>query len=143
MGLLKEFNAFFQNFSDADQTLAIQNRFPYIYSKAALFLKMKPEIYRKNDFFSQPPADFDEEDIAILKHGCEQVLEGKGLKKENPFTGLGVLGFSALMRLFHFERVSRQTFHTYQHEGRSGILDCITFRHMVEDSDVVYYNFCE
>jgi hypothetical protein len=143
MGLLNEFDAFFKSLTEADRQTAQENRFPYIYSKAALFLKMKPEIYRKNDFFGQPPAEFDEEDIAILKHGCQQVLEGKGFKKENPFTGLDVFGFSALMRLFHFQQLSRKTFHTYEHEERTGILDCITFRHLVEDTEVVYYNFCE
>ncbi len=112
MSQMKEYEALSESFTDADRKTALENRFPYIYSKAALFLKMKPEIYRKNDFFAQPPAEFDEEDIAILKHGCEQVLEGKGFKKREPVHG-------------------------------TWSPDCITLRHMMDESEVTYYNFCE
>ena len=143
MSYLKEFDALLKSMSVADRVTALENRFAYIYSKARLFMKIKPEIYRKNDFFGQPPAEFDDEDIALMKYGCQQVLEGKGFKQENPFTGLGIVGFYALMSLFHFEACGRKTLHLHKHNGKKGMLDCITFRHMVDEHEVVYFNFCE
>jgi hypothetical protein len=71
------------------------------------------------------------------------VLEGKGFKQENPFAGLGVGGFYALMRMFHFEPCGRKTLHLHKHDGKKGMLDCITFRHMVDENEVLYFNFCE
>ena len=54
---------------------------------------------------------FDPEELEILKLGCEQVIEGKGLFSRNPFVNIDVAGFSSLMRLFHFEAVSRSAWH--------------------------------
>ena len=63
--------ALFDSMSEEQQNYAIENQFPYIYSKASTFLKIGAELYRKDDFFNQPPSDFDEEDIAILQHAVK------------------------------------------------------------------------
>jgi hypothetical protein len=122
--------------------LAIENRFPYIFSKAESFLRLGAEKYRKGDFFQQPPANFTEEDIALLKDGCEQILNAKGLTEENPFQNLDVSGFNALMRMFHFEPFQRSTKYQSVIEGKKGCLDKITFKHVMDETEVTYFNFC-
>jgi hypothetical protein len=130
-------------FSQEEKSVVESNRYGYIFSKAWLYSKLGPEKYRKNDAFNQPPSDFDKVDLEIIAHGCRQVLEGIGMTKEKPFTGLNVMGFSALFRMFHFQNVERQCKHGFMLNGKSGALDCITFQHLMDGSQVVYYNFCE
>ncbi|RAR73828.1 hypothetical protein [Flavobacterium aciduliphilum] len=140
---LETLNEVISKFTEAEKKLMNENRFPYIFSKAWVYLKMGPEKYRKQDAFSQPPLDFDDEDLEILAHGCRQVLQGVGLTKENPFSELDVLGFSALFRLFHFQKFDRKTEHNVVFKNKKGAIDIITFEHAVDGGQVVYYNFCE
>ena len=140
LDILKEITA---NFSEEERLLMESNRFAYIFSKAWLFLKIGAEKYRKNDAFNQPPLDFDEEDLQILANGCQQVLQGIGMTEQKPFTDLNVLGFYALFRLFHLDYIGRETKHNYVFNGKTGALDCITFEHIMDGTQVVYYNFCE
>lgn len=140
---LEALNEVIHNFSEAEEERVDENRFPYIFSKAWSYLKIGPEKYRKNDAFSQPPSDFDDEDLEVLANGCRQVLQGIGLTKENPFSGLDVMGFSALFRMFHFEKSSRKTYYNYTHNSKRGVLDEITLTHVIDNTQVVYYNFCE
>jgi hypothetical protein len=136
-------NKLINQFSDAEKRIAESNRYFYIFEKAWLYLKLGPEKYRKNDAFKQPPLDFDDQDLEILANGCRQILEGIGLTKEKPFTELDVMGFNALFRLFHFENVQRQCKHGFIINDTKGALDSITFQHVIDGSQVVYYNFCE
>lgn len=136
-------NKLINQFSDAEKIIAEKNRYFYIAEKAFLFLKLGPEKYRKNDAFKQPPLDFDDQDLEILANGCRQVLEGIGLTKEKPFTGLDVQGFYGLFALFHFKNIQRQCKHGFILNGSKGALDCITFQHLVDGTKVVYLNFCE
>ncbi len=136
-------NRAINQFSEEEKILILPNRFAYIFSKAWLYMKLGPEKYRKTDAFNQPPSDLDKEDLEIIANGCRQVLEGIGLTKEKPFTNLDVMGFSALFRLFHFQNIQRQCRHGFMLNGKSGALDCITFQHLMDGSQVVYYNFCE
>ena len=131
------------NFSEEEKQLMDSNRFAYIFSKAWLYLKIGPEKYRKNDAFQQPPLDYDEEDFQILATGCNLIIKGIGMTEQKPFTNLDVLGFYGLFSLFHFDDVNRKTKHNFIYEGRIGALDCITFEHIIDGSQVVYYNFCE
>ncbi|RAR73722.1 hypothetical protein [Flavobacterium aciduliphilum] len=131
------------NFTEEEKQIMEDNRFPYIFSKAWMYLKKGPEIYRKHDAFQQPPSDFDDEELQILTDGCNQILRGVGMTENNPFTNLDVFGFYNLFRLFHFDYIDRKTNHYFTLNGKQGILDCITFQHYVDDSQVVYYNFCE
>ncbi len=135
-------NELFDSFTPEQQVYALENEFPYVYSKASSFVVMGAEKYRANDFFKQPPLDFDEEDISILQHGCSQVLAGVGMSVENPFTGLDVAGFSALMRMFHFEAIGRKTKHGKVLNNEKGALDCIKLKHMVDGRTCEYFNFC-
>ena len=47
----------------------------YISEKARLFLKMKPEIYRKQDALGMPDPDLTIEELDLLKSGCRQISE--------------------------------------------------------------------
>jgi hypothetical protein len=131
------------NFSEEEKILMNTNQFAYIFSKAWMYLKMGPEIYRKHDAFNQPPSDFDHEELQIIANGCNQILKGIGMTEHNPLTNLDVFGFYNLFNLFHFENSSRKTNHNYTYNGKIGALDCITFQHIMNDSKIVYYNFCE
>ena len=140
---LESLDEVISKFTEEEKNSVDSNRFAYIFSKAWLYNKIGPEKYRKDDAFKQPPSDFDDEDLEIIANGCRQVLEGIGMTKEKPFTGLDVMGFSALFRLFHFKNVTRQCEHGFIFNDKRGALDCITFEHLMDGSHVVYYNFCE
>ena len=140
---LESLDEVISKFTEEEKNCVDSNRFAYIFSKAWMYSKVGPEKYRKDDAFKQPPSDFDDEDLEIIANGCRQVLEGIGMTKEKPFTGLDVMGFSALFRLFHFKNVARQCEHGFIFNDKRGALDCITFEHVMDGSHVVYYNFCE
>jgi hypothetical protein len=123
------------------KTLALENRLAYLHEKARLFILLGAEKYRKMDFFSQPDESFKEEEIEIIRQGCHQILEGKGVTAENPLENIGVSGFYDLMQLFHFEPVQRKS-KPISINGSKGILDQITFEHLIEESKVTYFNFC-
>jgi hypothetical protein len=120
---------------------AIDNRFPYIHEKARLFELLGKDKYRKIDFFNQPDISLSDEEIEIIHLGCQQVKQGKGLTAVQPFENLDVSGFHALMRLFHFKPISRVSKIVTVNQSR-GVLDQITFKHLMDDSEVAYFNFC-
>lgn len=130
-----------ENWPNELKMIASENRFAYIHEKARLFLLLGAEKYRKMDFFKQPNDSLTEEEIEILKVGCEQLLNGKGLTAENPLENLDVSGFNSLMRLFHFNPIQRKSKSANINQTR-GIIDQITFEHLIEDSQVTYYNYC-
>ena len=138
-----EYSKLLEKMTEEEKALIEEFRFGYIYFKAQLFLEIGPEKYRKEDAFHQPPIDFDSNDIEILKNGCKQILDGAGLIPEKAFTNLDVLGFSALFRMFHFSSISRKTKYSFLLNGKKGVLDQITFEHVVDGTRVTYYNFCE
>jgi len=143
MSLINELNNLFSHMSEKDKELANQNQYAYLFSKAFLFLKQGPVIYRKHDFFHQPPAELTAEGILVLQNGCRQILLGKGLSAESPFTDLGVHGFSGLLQLFHFQQKNRTTKYGFKMGNSSGVLDCITFQHIMEENRITtLYNFC-
>jgi hypothetical protein len=106
-----------------------------------LFLKFGKEKYRKLDFFNEPNELLSDEQIELVIQGCKQVLDGRGFISEKPFENLGVTGFYALMRLFHFEPISRKS-KIIQLMDTNDVLDEITFKHIIEDSEVTYFNYC-
>jgi hypothetical protein len=118
------------------------NRFPYVFSKARLFLKIGNLKYIENESLNKYPSDFNEKEYELLVKGCKQIMDGIGLIPERPFTNLGVYGFSILFRMFHFSSIGRKTNFNFELDGRNGILDCITFEH-IDGGFVTYYNFCE
>ena len=99
----KDLISLMDQMSAEKQAIATENRFGYIYAKAALYLKIGPEKYRNKDFFSLPPIDLNEHELNAIECGCKQIMEGKGLSADDPLTGLGINGFYILFELFHFK----------------------------------------
>lgn len=124
--------------SDDMEEMAMVNRFPYFFSKAYLFLQMGPDAYRSRDALGEPSTNLDAEDLALIESGCRQVMEGKGLTPEDPFRGLGISGFYALFRLFHFALVRQSVT-----PNKQGMLDRMEMRHVVDGGEVVYYNLVQ
>jgi len=132
----------YDNMDDATRALAEQNRFSYILGKAIQYLTVGPVIYRKNDFFNQPLSSINEEELAFIKNGCQQLLQGKGFTIDNPFTGLEVGGFYRLFDLFHFEFHSRITHRTMRNK-MNVFIDEMKMQHIIDQSVVVYFNLIE
>jgi hypothetical protein len=124
--------------SEEMEEMAMVNRFPYFFSKAYAYLNMGPEAYRSRDAFGEPSVELDAEDLALIESGCRQMMEGRGLTPEDPLRGLGIHGFYALFRLFHFSLVRQSVI-----PGEEGMLDRMRMRHMVDGGEVVYYNLVQ
>jgi len=139
MKQLNDLDELYNTFTDDVKAIADNNRFPYIHTKADIFLKSGPEIYRKNDYFKMPAESWDDDAIKLITKGCQQILEGKGLTEENPFTELVIDGFYNLFRMFHFESKSRIT-KRIKIEGKTHFIDIIDFKHLVDQSIVTYCN---
>ena len=125
-----------------DQEYCILNQFPYIFTKAELYLKIGPDNYRKEDFFEQPPLNLDTVDMESIRNGCEQIIEGRGFDYKTPLQGLGVSGFYRLMELFHFQFESRKTKYSFIYEEEKGALDIMTFTHQMDDRKATLFHFC-
>ncbi|MFC1850883.1 hypothetical protein ACFL27_11875 [candidate division CSSED10-310 bacterium] len=104
----------------------------YIRHKAALFIKLGSDIYRKGDFFSMPSADLSAEILNSITNGCQQILAGSGFTRETPFTSLSISDLYDLMEMFHFHPILQQA-----QLGKDFIMDEIEFRHRVEHEDTV------
>lgn len=139
---LKKFELLYKSLSE-EAKLKIdceESRFPYVYFKALNFIEKGPLKYRSEDFFFQPTTNIRSE-LALIQLGVEQLLLGKGLCKENPITELNVSGFTMLMELFHFESIKRSTTHRFYLNEQKGILDEITFQHVVDGTKITLFNF--
>lgn len=138
---MKELDDLMESFSEELQNVAIENRFPYIFTKASMVLKVGAEEYAENDFFDHPYIR-NAKDVSAIEDGCRQICAGKGLTKELPLSGIGVSGFASLMRLLHFDKVERSTSYGSLYNDSNGALDKITFQHVVDRGQCTYYNFC-
>lgn len=127
----------FAKWDNSEQDLAIDNHFPYILTKAVIFLSSGANNYQKHDFFNEP-SKLDSSSVDRLKLGCKQIIEGKGLTAETAFSDLGISGLYQLMRMFHFKRTRKHTEYNYQ--GNSTILDQITFQHRVDNRIITLFN---
>jgi len=135
------FDIHFEALSEAKQLHALDQQLPYIATKAARYLEVGPDEYRKTDAFGQPTTK-NADKLAAIHRGCKQLIECKGLFVEAPLTDVGVEGFYALMALFHFKMKNRTTDHSHVHDGQEGALDIITFEHAVSGLPVTFFNFC-
>lgn len=142
MKMLKEYETLIDTFSDEQKKSSEKNRFIYIYTKAYLFLKQGHKIYFKNDFFGNNFLSWDLAEVELVKSGCEQILKGKGLTAEQPFTNLGVFGFANLFYLLHFTNAGRKTI-KIKKDNKILFMDQIDFEHIVEGGLVRYYNLVE
>ncbi|MFZ4564737.1 MAG: hypothetical protein ACOYNU_15265, partial [Bacteroidales bacterium] len=95
-------------YNEVDEIMSLST-YAYIEYKASRFLEKGILKYTENDAFNQPGYELSTEIIALLRSGCEQIRNRKGLTRELPFEGLGIAGFYRLMRMFHFDPVQQQT----------------------------------
>jgi hypothetical protein len=124
------------------QFIALDNRFPYLFSKAYAYLKLGPEKYRQKDYFKMPPSDLDKDELEAIESGCKQILQGIGFVKEKPFTGLHIRGFNLLLDLMHFESIGRKSQST-KIDGKTYFLDEIKFKHIMDKSEITYFNLVQ
>ena len=125
--------------TEEDQISALDNKFPYLFSKASTYLKIGPDKYRKKDFFKKPPLDLDKDELEAIESGCKQIMQGIGFVKEKPFTGLHIRGFNLLLDLMHFESIGRKS-QSIKIDGKTCFLDEIKFKHVMDGSEITYYN---
>ena len=125
--------------TEEDQIIALDNKFPYLFSKANTYLKIGADKYRKEDYFKKPPLDLDNDDLEAIESGCKQIMQGIGFVKEKPFTRLHIRGFNSLLDLMHFESISRKS-QSIKVDGKTCFLDEIKFKHFMDGSEITYYN---
>ena len=90
----------------------------YCGAKAEVLLEKGVEQYRAEDFFNMPSEEFDEEQLAGVLAGCEQLAAGRGFAMETPMEANSVGGCYALIATLHFKVIGRQT-----HRPGRGFLD--------------------
>jgi len=139
---MKNLTILMNTMSNQKGEIALDNRFPYIHTKADLYLKIGPNKYRKQDFFNQPDINLNQEELKIIEDGCKQILEGKGILKEEPFIGLGIGGFRILFHLFHFDTISHKA-KSVTIEGKKGMLDEMHLEHVMDKQEIIYYNWVQ
>ena len=111
--------------------------FAYLLSKAEKYLKVGPEVYRAEDFFKMPRKENSKAMLAVIQRGMEQICKFCGYSRDNPFKGLGIDGFYALLSTLHFE-VAEQQFSSDGHEAI--IIDEMHMKHRVTGQRIVLYN---
>lgn len=108
----------------------------YVLAKAKMVKKMGARVYIVNDPVIDGDA-VDDEDIAVLETGVDQLLDGKGFEKAFPLTGVGISGCNLLFRVFHF---------TLKEQGATGgedgcFIDRLVYGHIVDEGrEVVAFN---
>jgi hypothetical protein len=76
--------------------------FGYIHFKAYRYLRIGPDAYRAQDSLGMPPKGAPPHLIALIEHGCRQIVDWRGILPERPLQGLGVNGFYRMIEVFHF-----------------------------------------
>jgi hypothetical protein len=110
--------------------------FLYLLSKASTYRKIGAAAYRVRDAFHMPEADWPDEILAAVDSGMEQITRFKGYQMDNPFEGLGISGFYALLRTLHFTLEG-------QAAGRTAdghFLDTMRMVHCMTGEQITLYN---
>lgn len=110
--------------------VATANRYAYIFSKAALLLKIGIEEYRNQDYFKYPLRRWNGEKII---YGCKQIVyHTRGLSPDLCLEDMTEEEFKNLFKIFHFEASKMETV------TNDGVLKGY-FTHIVDDGDIVMY----
>ena len=104
---------------------------------AKLYLHAGPEVYRTIDETGMPDESLSKAEMAGLKKGMKQICQLKGIAPENPFTGLDIDGFYALMNTHHLT-LGRQLL--AGKVGHSHLLDEMHMVHAITGEPIVLYN---
>ena len=132
----KNLEEIIKKLSKKDSELAFQNRFPYIFTKASYFIKQGPKLYSEKDALNMPNDTFTVDDLNLVKIGCNQLIKGIGLSKENPLKNIGIRGCHKLFKLFHFEFVSQMALK----DTDGNFIDKMVFKHIMDKREITYYN---
>jgi hypothetical protein len=90
-----------------NQNCPESSNFGYISYKAAAYLVMPTNIYKRNEYFNYP---LDEWDNEKLKLGCEKIIYNcSGINKNNVFSELSINEIKNLFELFHFSFINIET----------------------------------
>ena len=112
--------------------------FSYLHFKAFAFLTAGPDEYRLNDAFHLPPQNLPAARLDAIKRGCEQIVQWRGVSAERPLEDIGVDGFYALLRLFHFGTVAQKALATDLPDGI--VMDEMQMKHIVDGREITLYN---
>ena len=127
--------------SEEWQLTAVNNNFGYLEYKAKLFLEIGAIKYAEDDALRFPNSSWSQRDLEITQNGCRQILEGRGVLISEPICDVEIRGFNLLFKLFHYKSVSRKTKHRAEWNGNKGIIDSITFAHLVDGNQITYHHF--
>jgi len=117
--------------------IEVPDVFWYVHFKAFAFLSAGPDEYRSHDALRQPPENLPAARLHAIQRGCERILQFQGLSPDRPIEGIGVDGFYALLRMFHFALDQQVALEI----GAIGtILDQMKMRHVVDGRELTLYN---
>lgn len=111
--------------------------FRYLHFKAFAFLRTGPEEYRKHDALGRPPVGLPASRMDAIRRGCEQIIEFRGLSYARPLEGIGVDGFYALIRLFHFESDHQMALTS---DTPGVVVDEMRVTHVMDSRTLTLYN---
>ncbi len=111
--------------------------FGYLHFKAFAFLAVGLDDYRLNDALHFPPEALPASRLDAIQRGCKQIVQFRGASVERPLEDIGVDGFYALLRLFHFEHMGHKTLAT---ELPGVVLDEMQMKHLVDSREITLYN---
>jgi hypothetical protein len=109
----------------------------YILAKASLYLRLGPERYRKGDYFGMPAEECDPRTLAEIRSCYEQMLEGRGYRRDAPTEGVGIGGFYEALATLHFRSTEQRARPT---DDRLYFIDEIDFVHVMDGRTVTLYN---
>lgn len=116
--------------------LKLPEKFVYIHYKAYSYLARGPVVYRAQDALGMPPEDTSPAILAVIEHGCMQILKWKGIEPVNPLESIGINGFYRLMDLFHFKVIAQSAV-----SGKNGtLLDKMKVQHSITGEILTLYN---
>lgn len=109
----------------------LENEFPYLHSKASLFLKLGATKYRKQDALGVPHKGISRNELSEIKDVCKMIQEGIGFTEEKPLFDISMSAFYSTMTMFHFEEIHRSSVPTFRHGAERGLLDMVTFEQVM------------
>lgn len=107
----------------------------YLVTKAAMYTKMGPAIYRSQDAFAMPPADWDDQILQEIEACFAQFLQGVGYNATQPIQHVSIGGFHAAMAILHFELVQQNAISV-----GANILDRMIFAYQVDHRTIELFN---
>jgi hypothetical protein len=110
---------------------------PYILAKASLFLRLGPERYRKGDYFGMPDEECGPRTLDAIRSCYEQMLEGRGYRRDAPIEGVGIGGFYHALATLHFRGAEQRA---RPADDRLHFIDEIDFVHLMDGRTVTLYN---